>query len=124
MVSPTRNRVPVTLIDVRLEPGAEVVELIPGSHNGFLYVLEGELSVGPDRQRLVPGQVGWLSRAAASGGTTLRLANRGEASLRVLVYTGERQNTPIAWYGPFIGDTRADIARSFERYQAGTFRRI
>lgn len=124
LVSPTRNRVPVTLIDVRLEPGAEVVELVPGSHNGFLYVLEGELSVGPDQQRLVPGQVGWLSRATESGGTTLRLANRGEASLRVLVYTGERQKTSIAWYGPFIGDTRADIARSFERYQAGTFRRI
>lgn len=124
LVSPTRNRVPVTLIDVRLEPGAEVVEQVPGSHNGFLYVLEGELSVGPDRQRLVPGQVGWLSRAAENEGTTLHLANRGEASLRVLVYTGERQKTPIAWYGPFIGDTRADIARSFERYQAGTFRRI
>ena len=76
------------------------------------------------RPREVTHPVGWLSRATEAGGTTLRLANRGEASLRVLVYIGERQNTPIAWYGPFIGDTRADIARSFERYQAGTFRRI
>ena len=124
VTSPTRNRVPVNLLDVRLDPGAEVTELVPASYNGFLYVLEGEASVGPDAQRLVPGQVGWLSRAADSGATTLRIANRAAEPLRVLFYAGERQNTPITWYGPFIGDTRADIVRSFERYQAGTFRRI
>jgi len=122
--SSTRNRVPVTLVDVRLEPGAEVAQLLPVSYNGFLYVLEGAASVGPELQRLVPGQVGWLNRASDGAATTLRIANRGADSLRVLLYAGERQNTPISWYGPFIGDTRADIVRSFERYQTGTFRRI
>lgn len=124
LTSSTRNRVPVTLVDVRLEPGAEVAQLLPASYNGFLYVLAGEASVGPEGQRLVPGQVGWLNRATQSDATTLRLANHGTEPLRTLLYAGERQNTPISWYGPFIGDTRADNVRSFERYQAGTFRRI
>ncbi|HEY6723322.1 MAG TPA: pirin-like C-terminal cupin domain-containing protein [Polyangiaceae bacterium] len=124
VTSPTRNRVPVNLVDVRLEPGAEVTEVVPAAYNGFLYVIEGEVSVGPDQQRLVPGQIGWLNRVSEGSDTTLRLTNRAAVPLRVLFYAGERQNTPIAWYGPFIGDTRADIARSFERYQAGTFRRI
>jgi redox-sensitive bicupin YhaK (pirin superfamily) len=124
LTSPTRNRVPLTLIDVLLEPGAAVAQLLPASYNGFLYVLDGEASVGPEEQRLVPGQVGWLDRAAESGATTLRLANQTTRPLRTLLYAGERQNTPISWYGPFIGDTRADIARSFERYRAGTFRRV
>jgi len=124
LTSATRNRVPVNLVDVRLDPGASLSELVPASYNGFLYVIEGEASVGPDAQRLVPGQVGWLERATASGSTTLRIVNPAAEPLRVLFYAGERQHTPIAWYGPFIGDTRADIARSFERYQAGTFRRI
>lgn len=26
--------------------------------------------------------------------------------------------------GPFIGDTRSDLARSYERYRAGAFQRI
>jgi len=122
--SSTRNRVPVTLVDVRLEPGAAVTELVPTSYNGFLYVLEGEANVGPDAQRLAPGQVGWLQRASGEGATKLGIANPGTQPLRVLFYSGERQNTPIAWYGPFIGDTRADNVRSFERYQAGSFLRV
>jgi quercetin 2,3-dioxygenase len=124
LVSPTRNRVPVTFVDVRLEPGAEITQLVPASYGGFLYVLEGEASVGAGRERLAPGKVGWLERGQGNGQTSLRIANAGAAPLRVLLYAGERQNTPIAWYGPFIGDTRADIVRSFERYQAGTFLRV
>ncbi len=52
-------------------------------------------------------QVGWL-----------------EPVMRVLFFAGQRQNTRIAWYGPFIGNTGADIIRSFERYQAGSFVRV
>ncbi len=122
--SSTRNRVPVTLIDVRLEPGKDVTQQLPASYNGFLYVLEGEAQIGNDGQRLVPGQVGWLDLVEGDAETTLRIANASDRPLRVLVYAGQRQDTPITWYGPFIGDTRADIARSFERYQAGTFLRV
>ncbi|WP_224244863.1 pirin family protein [Hyalangium gracile] len=124
LVSPTRNRVPVTLVDVHVQPGAEVTQLLPASHNGFLYVLEGEARIGIDAQPLRPGQVGWLDRVMGDGETALRIANAGAEPLRVLLYTGQRQNIPLAWYGPFIGDTRADIVRSFERYQAGTFLRV
>jgi redox-sensitive bicupin YhaK (pirin superfamily) len=122
--STTRNRVPVTLVDFRVEPGAEVAQQIPASYNGFLYVLEGEARIGKAAQRLASGQVGWLDRASGADATSIKIANMDGQPLRVLLYAGQRQNTPIAWYGPFIGDTRADIARSFERYQAGTFVRV
>ena len=41
LVSPTRNRVPVILADVTLQPGAHLAQEIPAAHTGFLYVLEG-----------------------------------------------------------------------------------
>jgi redox-sensitive bicupin YhaK (pirin superfamily) len=119
LVSPTRNRVPVTLMDVKLEAGAAFTHLVPASHNGFLYVLAGEPLVGG--QRLAPGQVGWLE-PARDAETALLIAS--DQRSRVLFYSGERQDVPITWYGPFIGDTRDDIARSFERYRAGLFRRV
>lgn len=124
LVSPTRNRVPVTLADVRLTPGAQVAQGVPASHNGFLYVLEGEARIGPEAQPLAPGQVGWLDRVEGRAGTVLRISNAGAQPLRVLLFTGQRQDTPIAWYGPFVGDTRADLVRSFERFKAGQFRRV
>jgi redox-sensitive bicupin YhaK (pirin superfamily) len=124
LASPTRNRVPVTLADVSLAPGAQVAQELPASYNGFLYVLEGQARVGPVAQALVPGQVGWLARAEGDGATALTLSNPGPAPLRVLLYAGQRQGAPLAWYGPFIGETREDLARAFERYQTGTFRRV
>jgi quercetin 2,3-dioxygenase len=122
--SPTRNRVPVTLIDLTLAPGAELAQQVPPDHNGFLYVLDGEARVGPDRRALVPGQVGWLERAPDPGATTLLLSNHAALPARLLLYTGQRQNDRITSYGPFIGDSRADIVRSFERYQSGAFLRV
>lgn len=142
--SPTRNRVPVTLVDVQLDPGARVEQRLPNDHNGFLYVLEGQARVGADRTPLIPSQVGWLNRPAPEGdgtlavedgtlgvedGTlavedgTLAIENDGAEPLRLLLYAGQRQNVPLVSYGPFIGETREDIARSIERYQTGTFRR-
>jgi redox-sensitive bicupin YhaK (pirin superfamily) len=121
--SATRNRVPMLLADVQLDAGAAVEQEVPLSYNGFLYVLEGRASVGPDERTLGVGQVGWLDRADQTGPGTLRIANPGTDKLRVLVYAGERQNTPIVSYGPFIGDSKQDIVRSYEGYRSGAFRR-
>lgn len=124
LTSTTRNRVPVNLVDVRLEPGASIEQEIPNSHNGFLYVLEGEARIGTLQTALTTSQVGWLDRPANPGDGTLLIAQSGEKPLRVLVYTGERQNDPIVWYGPFVGDSPEDINRSFEGYRAGAFKRF
>jgi len=45
LVSSTRNRVPVTLVDVRPEPGARVEQQLPASYNGFVYVIDGIAAV-------------------------------------------------------------------------------
>lgn len=125
LTSPTRNRVPVTLVDVRVDPGASVDQALPATYNGFLYVLDGEARIGPTAQALAVQQIGWLDRPAQPDAqTSLRIANAGSSPLRVLLYAGERQQSPLASYGPFIGETRQDIARSIERYQAGTFQRV
>lgn len=114
--STTRNRVPVTLADIELEAGASIEQALPADYNGFLYVIEGAITVGKDT--LGVGQVGWLDR----NGGALRIAS--DRASRVLLYAGQRQKDSIVSYGPFIGDTKADIVRAFEGYRSGTFRRV
>lgn len=120
LVSPTRNRVPVTLVDVTLEPGARIEQALPATYNGFLYVIDGVVNAGGTD--LSPTQVGWLDRPSTTEPTRLVLANDGDAVARVLLYAGERQGVSLVSYGPFIGDTARDIERSIERYRAGEFR--
>ncbi|NNC18290.1 pirin family protein [Corallococcus exiguus] len=117
--SATKNYVPVTLAELQLEPGASIAQDLPASYNGFFYVLAGEVAVGPDRQSLKPGQVGWLDRPVSSGDSTVHVT--GTTRARVLLYAGQPQHEPLVSHGPFIGDTQEDIMRSFAGYRAGRF---
>ena len=121
--SPTLNHVPVTLADVRLEPGATVAQELPASYNGFLVVLEGAVRVGPDAVRVDADQVGWLDRPAAAADSVLELVADANGA-RVLLYAGEPTGDPVVVQGPFVGDTREDNTQSFNRYLNGEFVRM
>jgi redox-sensitive bicupin YhaK (pirin superfamily) len=119
----TRNHVPVTLADISLDAGAAVEQDLPASYNGFVYVLEGFVRAGDDDAPLAAGQVGWLARDGGGGVSSLRLI-AGDTGARVMLYAGEPTNVPIVMHGPFVGETRADLARVSSDYLAGRFPRM
>jgi len=114
--SPTRNHVPVTLADIRLEPNASIEQDLDHQDNGMVYGLEGSYRV--DDHILRAGEVGWLNRLKGKGTGTLRIT-AGESGARVLLYAGRMQHEPIVHYGPFVGDTNEDIVRAYQNYRAG-----
>lgn len=121
----THNYVPVTLVDVRLGAGAEFEQEVPVSYNGFLYVLDGDVSVGSRRTGLTAGQVGWLRDSEGESGSASALRFRaGESGARLVLYAGERQRVPIVMHGPFVGETRADLMRLSKKYTEGKMPRI
>ena len=121
----THNYVPVTLIDLQLQPGARFEQELPDSYNGFFYVLEGAIAVGAERTRLTAGQAGWLGETEpnASGISSVRVIG-GDDGARVMLYAGERQGVPIVMHGPFVGESRADIMRLSRAYVEGKLPRI
>ena len=119
--SATRNHVPVTLAEVTLAPHAPVEQDIPLSFNGFVFVLRGAVTVGTTR--LEAGQVGWLDRPDGDGASVVRATAGGDGA-RFVLYAGQPQHDAIVSHGPFIGDTREDIARLYSEYRAGTFTRM
>jgi redox-sensitive bicupin YhaK (pirin superfamily) len=121
----THNHVPVTFVDLHLEPDARFEQELPDSYNGFLYVLEGDVDVGPERTRLTTGQVGWLAEATpdASSLGALRIA-AGAHGARLVLYAGERQGVPIVMHGPFVGESRADLMRVSRRFVEGQMPRV
>ena len=91
-------------------------------HNGFLYPIDGEITVDGTRpQRLASGQIGWLEFGGPS--TTIRLTARTNGS-RVMLYAGARQNVPIVTHGPFVGETHADLVRVSRAYAEGRMPRV
>jgi hypothetical protein len=121
--SPTHNHVPVTLADIRLEPGASFEQDLPASYNGFVLVLQGSARVGEEGTLLKLEQMGWLDRPADRGASALRMV-AGETGARLVLYAGEPQGDRVVSSGPFIGDSREDIVRLFNEYRAGRFQRM
>ena len=121
--SATRNHVPVTLVEMRLDPGATFEQDLPASYNGFLFVIDGHVRAGDEDTPLGTNQAGWLDRPTGVGITNLRV-RAGDAGARVVLYAGEPQGVPIASHGPFIGDTREDIVRLYQEYRAGRFTKL
>ena len=119
--SGTRNRVPVTMAEIRLEPRASAEQQVPTSYNGFAFVVDGSVRIG--ETALNAGQVGWLDHPSDKGASVVRVV-AGESGARLILYAGQPQGEPIVSYGPFIGDAKQDIARLYAEYQAGLFPRL
>jgi quercetin 2,3-dioxygenase len=118
------NYVPVMLVDIRLQPGARFEQELPDSYNGFLYVLDGAVSVGADRTRLTAGQVGWLTDAELDTTVASVRIVAGDDGARLVIYAGERQGVPIVMHGPFVGESREDIRRLSDLFRRGEMPRI
>lgn len=114
--SPTRNYVPVTLADIRLDPNASIIQDLDHADNGFVYGIEGTYRV--EDQDLRAGEIGWLNRPRGRGSGAVRI-NAGESGARLMLYAGRMQHEPIVHHGPFIGDTNEDIIRAYQNYRAG-----
>ena len=56
VVAPTRTHVPITMVDMTLESGAQVIQSVPSSFRAFVYLLEGSARFGADGSRAAAGQ--------------------------------------------------------------------
>ena len=117
--SPTLNRVPVTLIELTLAPGATFHQTLPASYNGFFYVVEGEVDVG--NQRVAAGQVGWLAPSAAANLATDLVILAGASGARLVLYAGEPIGEPLMQHGPFVAGSPAEINEFHRQFRAGRF---
>lgn len=100
-------------LDVHLEPGARFEQLLPESHNAFVYVYRGALHVAGTE---VP-----VRRMAilANAGDGVVLEATGDAPTRALLIAGRPLREPIAQYGPFVMNTNEEIFRAVEDFRAG-----
>jgi redox-sensitive bicupin YhaK (pirin superfamily) len=96
--------------------GARLALPWPADYNALVYVLSGRGFAGPDRRPIESGQL-----AVFGAGDQLDLAGPagGEQPLEVLLLGGRPIREPVAAYGPFVMNTREELAQAFEDFQAG-----
>jgi hypothetical protein len=120
-------------LDVSVPPGKQRSLPIETTRHCFAYVFAGSGNFcnasGP---LAVPTEgVGWLDTAppAAAENRSLILFDRGdeltlhagEDGIRFLLVAGKPIQEPVAWYGPIVMNTQAELRQAFEELEEGTF---
>jgi quercetin 2,3-dioxygenase len=102
-------------IDVTLPPGATFREAVPQGHTAFAYVDHGDIRFGPE-QKAATGP-----RLVIFGDGDLVEAAAGPEGGRFLLAAARPLNEPIARYGPFVMNTRAEIEETLRELRTGRF---
>jgi redox-sensitive bicupin YhaK (pirin superfamily) len=116
---PGATHTPISIVHATVQPGAEVDLPWRPDFNALVYVLNGAGYVGAERRPFRMGQL-----AVLGAGDVIRVgADRGQDSrspaLDVYIMGGLPIREPVAQYGPFVMNTRDELARAFEDYRAG-----
>ena len=104
------TRIPIFYLHYTLQAGASIEVAAPEEFSTFAYVIKGESQFAKARQLAV----------FAKDGDSISLANpSANESLEVLVIGGRPLGEPVARYGPFVMNTKAELAQAFEDYRNG-----
>jgi redox-sensitive bicupin YhaK (pirin superfamily) len=102
-------------LDLELPAGARFAQPLPTTHNAFVYVYRGAVSIAGTR---VPVQrMAILANDAAADGVVIE----AQEPSRVLLIAGRPLNEPIAQYGPFVMNTKDELYKAVQDLQSGHF---
>ena len=112
-----------TYLDVALPAGGTFEQPVQRGHTALLYVFQGELAVG--------------GAGSARGGTGVRAARlvilkdgdvvrvkAGAAPARFLLLSAQPLHEPYARWGPFVMNTREEVAQALHELRDGTFVKV
>lgn len=116
---PGSTRTPITMVHATLAPGAELRLPWNPQYNALAYTLAGHGTVGQEAR---PVRMGQLAVFGAGDALLIRAATSQESrspEMDVLILGGAPIREPVAWMGPFVMNTKAEVLKAFEDYQAG-----
>jgi redox-sensitive bicupin YhaK (pirin superfamily) len=116
---PGSTHTPMAMVHATLAPGARLELPWNRDFNALVYVLGGQGSVGPDGRPVHRGQLAVFGAGDALAVAAGSVQHDGAAALDVLVLGGAPIREPVAAYGPFVMNTREELAQAFEDFQKG-----
>lgn len=110
---PAHTHTPITIFDLTFGRDGVVDLELPAGFRTLAFNLEGKFGVGPNDRGVAPGGLAFLDR----GEGAVRI--HGKENSRLLVLGGEPIDEPVASYGPFVMNTRAELEQAVYDYQSG-----
>ena len=121
-------------LDISVPPGRKKTLAVDLTSHAFAYVFEGsgsfhdasqpfgvlvEKGLG-DAEVLVRDETGNRSLVLFDSGDAVTV-QAGEEGIRFLLISGRPIREPVAWYGPIVMNTEAELRQAVAELRAGTF---
>jgi len=117
---PGATHTPMAMVHATLAPGAQLELPWRADFNALAYVMSGDGFVGPNQSPIGTGQLAMLGAGdVLSLSAAASQQARYASGMEVLLLGGAPIREPIAWAGPFVMNTRAEVMAAFEDYNAG-----
>jgi redox-sensitive bicupin YhaK (pirin superfamily) len=117
---PGSTHTPMAMVHATVAPGGQLELPWRRDFNALVYVMSGDGFVGPDQTPIGTGQLAVLGHGDALRLSAARTQQERYASgLDVVILGGLPFREPVAWAGPFVMNTRAELVQAFEDYQSG-----
>jgi quercetin 2,3-dioxygenase len=121
---PGVTHTPITLLHATLQPGAQLRLPWRADFNALGYMMAGSGAAGSDGAGGTrrPVRIGQLAVFGPGDVLTFEASKRADGpaeGMELLVLGGQPIKEPVAAYGPFVMNTRDELVKAFEDYQAG-----
>ena len=121
-------------LDISVPPGKRKVLPVETTLHAFAYVFEGSGTFrdasrpfgvltergGPEEGVLVREEIGNRSLVLFDRGDEVTV-EAGDEGIRFLLVSGKPIEEPVAWYGPIVMNTRAELQQAVSELNDGTF---
>jgi redox-sensitive bicupin YhaK (pirin superfamily) len=120
-------------LDVSVPPGVRKHIPVEVSRSAFAYVFEGSGTFrdasGPQAVMTERTDGSNVAELTEAGDRSLVLFDRGdeivvqagERGIRFLLVSGKPLQEPVAWYGPIVMNTEAELQQAYDELRMGTF---
>ena len=109
---PAHTYTPIELYDLQLDADSRIELSLPEGYSTSIFLLQGRASVNGSQEA---GDAELI--VCKREGSQVTVAT--QAASRFLVMSGKPIDEPIARYGPFVMNTKAELVQAVEDYQAG-----
>jgi quercetin 2,3-dioxygenase len=116
---PGITHTPITYAHATVPAGARLELPWRADFNALVYVLAGRGTVGVERTPIREGQLAVLDHGDAIALEAGAQQTSRAPSLEVLLLGGRPIREPVVFHGPFVMNTREEIAQAIADYRAG-----
>ncbi len=118
---PGQTYTPMSLVHATIEPGARLDLPWDVDFNALVYVLSGHGTVGADARPIRMGQTAVFGPGDFLTVSALEAQETRSPKLEVIVVGGKPIREPLAWAGPFVMNTKAEVMEAYQDYMSGRF---